>query len=74
MASPNDLTATDSNIATVERFLSALRDTDLDAAADLLGENILYENVGFSRMRGSRRVMKVFAAMRRAGGTEAESG
>ncbi|BBZ66776.1 limonene-1,2-epoxide hydrolase [Mycolicibacterium insubricum] len=68
MSTPQDLTATNSaianaNIAAVDDFLCALRDKDLDIAADLLDDDIVYENVGFSRIRGARRVMKVFAAM-----------
>ncbi|MCB0926974.1 MAG: limonene-1,2-epoxide hydrolase family protein [Mycolicibacterium insubricum] len=68
MSTPQDLTATNSaianaNVAAVDDFLCALRDKDLDIAADLLDDDIVYENVGFSRIRGARRVMKVFAAM-----------
>ncbi len=68
MSTPQDLTATNSaianaNVAAVDDFLCALRDKDLDIAADPLDDDIVYENVGFSRIRGARRVMKVFAAM-----------
>lgn len=65
MTEQHDLATGEVNIATVDRFLYALRDKDLDAAADLLDDDIVYENVGFSRLRGSRRVLQVFSAMQR---------
>ncbi len=56
---------TDVNTATVEKFLAALRDKDLDTAGALLAEDLVYENVGFPTIHGSRRAMKLFARMKR---------
>ncbi|MCV7251278.1 nuclear transport factor 2 family protein [Mycolicibacterium fluoranthenivorans] len=53
------------NIATVEAFLNALRAPDLDAAAELLDENLVYQNVGFPTIHGRRRAIKLFRAMER---------
>lgn len=50
------------NIATVQKFLFALRDPDLDAAGALLDENLVYQNVGLATIRGRRRTLKVFRA------------
>jgi limonene-1,2-epoxide hydrolase len=57
--------STDTNTATVEKFLGALRDKDLDTAGALLAEDLVYENVGFPTIHGSRRAMKLFARMKR---------
>ncbi|MBI3216636.1 MAG: nuclear transport factor 2 family protein [Mycobacterium sp.] len=56
---------TDTTALTVENFLFALRDKDLDAAANLLDDNLVYENVGLPTIRGKRRTMKLFAGMQR---------
>ncbi|TXI49405.1 MAG: limonene-1,2-epoxide hydrolase [Mycobacterium sp.] len=47
------------NAHTVEVFLSALQDEDFDTAAAQLDDDIVYQNVGFSNMRGRARVMKL---------------
>lgn len=57
--------STDANTATVEKFLAALRDKDLDTAGGQLAEDLVYENVGFPTIHGSRRAMKLFAGMQR---------
>lgn len=57
--------STDANIATVEKFLFALRDKDLDAAGALLAEDLVYENVGFPTIHGARRAIKLFSGMQR---------
>jgi limonene-1,2-epoxide hydrolase len=57
--------STDANTAIVEKFLGALRDKDFDTAGDLLAEDLVYENVGFPTIHGSRRAMKLFAGMKR---------
>jgi limonene-1,2-epoxide hydrolase len=57
--------STDTNIAVVRSFLFALRDKDLDAAGALLDDALLYENVGYTRIRGGRRTMKIFGGLRR---------
>jgi limonene-1,2-epoxide hydrolase len=53
------------NIATVTAFLNSLRAPDLDAAAELLDENLVYQNVGFPTVNGRRRTIKLFRAMDR---------
>lgn len=52
------------NAAVVEKFLYALRDKDLDTADALLDDNLLYQNVGYSSIRGRRRTMALFAGMK----------
>jgi limonene-1,2-epoxide hydrolase len=53
------------NIATVEKFLTALRDQDLDTADSLLADDLVYQNVGFPTIRGRRRTIKLFEGMQR---------
>ncbi|MDF2825147.1 MAG: limonene,2-epoxide hydrolase [Mycobacterium sp.] len=55
----------DQNIATVERFLTALRDKDLDTADSLLADNLRYQNVGFPTIHGRRRTIKLFEGLQR---------
>ncbi|CAN5850903.1 limonene-1,2-epoxide hydrolase family protein [soil metagenome] len=57
--------STDTNTAVVEKFLFALRDKDLGLAGEQLAENLVYQNVGFPTIHGSRRAMKLFAGMQR---------
>lgn len=57
------LTQTDDNIRTVEGFLYALQGEDFDTADAALADDLLYENVGFSKMRGGRRVSKLCRKM-----------
>jgi len=56
---------TDNAAATVEKFLYALRDKDLDTAGALLDDELIYENVGLPTIRGGRRAMKLFSGMQR---------
>lgn len=51
------------NIRTVEGFLSALQNEDFDAVAAAFDDNLVYENVGFSRIRGGRRTVKLLRKM-----------
>jgi limonene-1,2-epoxide hydrolase len=60
-------TTTLDNTRTVEVFLNALRDVDLDTAGALLDENLVYENVGLPTIHGSRRAIKLFSGMKRPG-------
>ncbi len=53
------------NAHTVEVFLSALQNQDLDTAAAQLDDNLVYENVGFPTIRGRARAMKLFRGMQR---------
>jgi limonene-1,2-epoxide hydrolase len=57
--------STDTPAATVEKFLYAMHDKDLDTAAALLDDNVIYQNVGFSTIRGARGTMKVLAGLQR---------
>jgi limonene-1,2-epoxide hydrolase len=52
-----------SNIRTVETFLNTLRDQDFDTMATLLDDHLVYQNVGFSTIRGSRRTLKALRRM-----------
>jgi limonene-1,2-epoxide hydrolase len=51
---------TTANARTVETFLYALQDEDFDAADSTLADNILYQNVGYTTMRGRKRIIKLF--------------
>ena len=72
-ASQNSNVSTDiDNAHTVEVFLSALEDQDFDTAAAQLDENVVYQNVGFTNMRGRGRVMKLMRGMEGRMGFEAK--
>ncbi len=58
------------NAHTVEVFLAALEDQDIDAAGAVLDENLVYENVGFPTIRGRTRAMKLFRGMEGRAGFE----
>jgi limonene-1,2-epoxide hydrolase len=49
----------------VETFLYALRDKDFDAADAVLDDDLVYENVGYSRVRGRHRTMKLMRGLSR---------
>jgi limonene-1,2-epoxide hydrolase len=51
------------NAHTVEVFLAALQDQDIDAAGAVLDEHLVYQNVGFPTIRGRARAMKLFRGM-----------
>lgn len=51
------------NTRTVERFLNALQDVDLETAAAALDENLIYQNVGLPTIHGRRRAMQLFRQM-----------
>ena len=51
------------NAHTVEVFLAALQDQDIDAAGAVLDERLVYQNVGFPTIRGRARAMKLFRGM-----------
>jgi limonene-1,2-epoxide hydrolase len=51
------------NAQTVEQFLYALQDSDLDAAGPLLAEDLVYQNVGLPTIHGRRRAMKLFSPL-----------
>jgi len=58
------------NAHTVERFLYALQDSDLDAAGPLLAEDLVYQNVGLPTIHGRKRAMKLFSSLGGASGFE----
>jgi limonene-1,2-epoxide hydrolase len=51
--------------AVVEAFLGALAAGDMDTAADLLDEDVIYVNVGFPAVRGRRRTIGLLRALAR---------
>jgi limonene-1,2-epoxide hydrolase len=51
------------NTRTVEALLNALQEGDFDAIDALLHDDLVYENVGFSRIRGGRRTAKLLSRM-----------
>ena len=58
------------NAHTVEIFLTALQDQDIDGAGAVLDENLVYQNVGFPTIRGRARTMKLFRGMEGRAGFE----
>jgi limonene-1,2-epoxide hydrolase len=54
---------TDANTRTVEGFLNALQEEDFETADAALDDNLVYENVGLSRIRGGRRTIKLLRRM-----------
>lgn len=58
------------NAHTVEVFLSALQNQDVDGAGAVLDENLVYENVGFPTIHGRARTMKLFRSMEGRAGFE----
>lgn len=58
------------NAHTVEVFLNALENQDLDGAGAVLDENLVYENVGFPTIRGRARALKLFKSMEGRAGFE----
>jgi limonene-1,2-epoxide hydrolase len=51
------------NTRTVEGFLNALQDADFETIDAVLDDNLVYENVGLSRIRGGRRTAKLLRRM-----------
>ena len=58
------------NARTVETFLYALQDEDYDTAESTLADNIVWQNVGYTTMRGRKRIMKLFRLGEGRGGFE----
>ncbi|RRR47664.1 limonene-1,2-epoxide hydrolase [Mycolicibacter terrae] len=56
-------TETAANIRTVETFLDALADDDLDTAAAALAEDVVYQNVGLPTIYGRSATIGVFRRM-----------
>ena len=51
------------NAHTVEQFLYALQDSNLDVAGPLLAEDLVYQNVGLPTIHGRKRAMKLFSSL-----------
>ena len=51
---------TTANARVVETFLYALQDEDFDTADSLMADTIVWQNVGYTTMRGRKRLMKLF--------------
>jgi limonene-1,2-epoxide hydrolase len=51
------------NTRTVEVFLHALQDQDLDTADAALADDLVYQNVGLPTIHGRQRAMKLFRQM-----------
>jgi limonene-1,2-epoxide hydrolase len=58
------------NTRTVEGFLNALQDSDLEAAEAALDDNLVYENVGLPTIHGRARAIKLFRQMEGRAGFE----
>jgi len=69
-ADQRTITAQIDNAHTVEVFLTALEDQDIDAAGAVLDENLVYQNVGFPTIRGRARTLKLFRGMEGRAGFE----
>ena len=61
------------NARTIEDFLAALQDQDIDAAGAVLDEHLVYQNVGFPTIRGRARAMKLFRGMEGRAGFEVKT-
>lgn len=61
------------NARTVESFLNALADDDLDAADTALADGLVYQNVGLPTIRGRAATMKLFHRLQGRGGFEAKT-
>jgi len=51
------------NTRTVEGFLHALQDADLETAGAALAEDLVYQNVGLPTIHGRNRTMKLFSSL-----------
>jgi limonene-1,2-epoxide hydrolase len=58
------------NTHTVEVFLHALQDADLETAGAALAEDLVYQNVGLPTIYGRNRAMKLFRSLGGASGFE----
>jgi limonene-1,2-epoxide hydrolase len=54
-----DRSVTAAPASVVQTFLYALRDRDFDTVAAGLGDDVVYQNVGYSNMRGGQYVAKM---------------
>src|SRR5262249_8392715 len=56
-------TESSENIRTVEGFLNALQQADFEVIDTVFADDLVYENVGLSRIRGGRRTAKLLRQM-----------
>lgn len=56
-------TTTSDNIRVVEGFLNALQDQDFDTVEESFADDLVYENVGYSRIKGGRRTAALLRRM-----------
>lgn len=61
------------NAHTVEVFLAALENADIDGAGAFLDDNLVYQNVGYPTIRGRARTMKLFRSLQGKGRFEAKT-
>ena len=73
MTEPTADTRSAASIRTVEAFLGALTDRDLDTADSLLADDVEYENVGLPTVHGRHATIKAFRGMQRYGGVEVKT-
>jgi limonene-1,2-epoxide hydrolase len=60
----SDQLPADPSVRVVETLLHAvLREKNFDVASEVLSDDAIYENVGYSTMRGGQRIVKTFRAM-----------
>src|ERR1700739_3315500 len=58
------------NTRTVEVFLHALQDADLETAGAALAQDLVYQNVGLPTIHGRNRAMKLFSSLGGGSGFE----
>lgn len=63
MAEPTAAQTSAENVRTVEVFLDALADEDLDTAGAVLAGDLVYQNVGLPTVYGSRAALQLFRRM-----------
>lgn len=63
-------TAVQTPTVTVETFLNALQDEDIETAEGTLAQNLVYQNVGFPTIYGRSRVAKLFRSLQGRAGFE----
>lgn len=57
--------AADSSIRVVEQFLRALENKDIERAAALLADDVVYQNVPFPPVRGKEQVLRTLRGFQR---------
>jgi limonene-1,2-epoxide hydrolase len=73
MTEPTAPPASADNTVTVESFLRALQDEDIDAAEAALADNLVYQNVGLPTIYGPNTTMRLFRLMQGRAGFEVKT-